>query len=228
MKLPSHDGNFYFFHYAQNILLPLPHGESIIHLNDMAKKWNDYTRREKMIGVFGAIFGVFVISSMANGANVPAPSQTKPATVQTQPQTSTKEVSESVTIPFDTSTVESSQYDKGSLKVTTMGINGEKIVTYKVTFNNGVESSRETIKEEVTKAPVSEITTLGTYVKPTAPEKQASTCDPNYSNACVPIASDVDCAGGKGNGPAYVRGPVYVIGKDIYGLDGNSDGVGCE
>ena len=35
-------------------------------------------------------------------------------------------------------------------------------------------------------------------------------CDPNY-DPCVPIASDVDCASGSGNGPAYVRGPVRVI-----------------
>lgn len=56
----------------------------------------------------------------------------------------------------------------------------------------------------------------------------AAGCDPNYSGACVPIASDVDCAGGSGNGPAYVQGPVYVVGVDIYGLDRNHDGVGCE
>ena len=52
-------------------------------------------------------------------------------------------------------------------------------------------------------------------------------CDPNYS-PCVPIASDVDCVGGRGNGPAYVKGPVKVIGKDIYKLDGDHDGIGCE
>jgi hypothetical protein len=56
----------------------------------------------------------------------------------------------------------------------------------------------------------------------------ASKCDPNYSGACVPIASDVDCAGGGGNGPAYVRGPVRVIGTDIYDLDRDNDGIGCE
>jgi hypothetical protein len=55
----------------------------------------------------------------------------------------------------------------------------------------------------------------------------APQCDPNYSG-CVPIASDVDCAGGSGNGPAYVKGPVKVIGKDIYGLDKDGDGIGCE
>jgi hypothetical protein len=56
----------------------------------------------------------------------------------------------------------------------------------------------------------------------------AAQCDPNYSGACVPIASDVDCAGGSGDGPAYVRGPVYVVGKDIYDLDRDGNGVGCE
>jgi hypothetical protein len=44
----------------------------------------------------------------------------------------------------------------------------------------------------------------------------------------VPIASDVDCAGGSGNGPAYVQGPVTVVGTDIYNLDANNNGIGCE
>ncbi len=52
-------------------------------------------------------------------------------------------------------------------------------------------------------------------------------CDSNYSG-CVPIASDVDCAGGSGNGPAYVAGPIRVIGNDVYGLDNDKDGVACE
>ena len=56
----------------------------------------------------------------------------------------------------------------------------------------------------------------------------ASGCDSNYTGACVPIASDVDCAGGTGNGPEYVRGPVQVVGKDRYKLDSDGDGVGCE
>ncbi len=52
-------------------------------------------------------------------------------------------------------------------------------------------------------------------------------CHPSY-DPCVPIASDVDCAGGSGNGPEYVRGPVRVIGPDVYGLDRDGDGIGCE
>lgn len=57
----------------------------------------------------------------------------------------------------------------------------------------------------------------------------AEDCDPNYENPpCVPIDSDVDGAGGSGNGPSYVEGPVTVIGRDIYGLDRDNDGIGCE
>lgn len=54
-----------------------------------------------------------------------------------------------------------------------------------------------------------------------------SGCNSNYSG-CVPNASDVDCAGGGGNGPAYVRGPIRVTGNDIYGLDRDGDGIACE
>jgi len=67
----------------------------------------------------------------------------------------------------------------------------------------------------------------GPNVNNTETSATSSQCDPNYSG-CVPIASDVDCAGGRGNGPAYVKGPVKVIGKDIYKLDRDGDGLGCE
>lgn len=57
--------------------------------------------------------------------------------------------------------------------------------------------------------------------------RQTSDCTPGYS-PCIPTGSDVDCAGGSGDGPRYVQGPVYVTGSDPYGLDSDGDGVGCE
>jgi hypothetical protein len=56
----------------------------------------------------------------------------------------------------------------------------------------------------------------------------AQSCHPSYQGECVPITSDADCASGTGNGPAYVRGPVQVVGPDEYDLDRDGDGVGCE
>ncbi|WP_199443725.1 hypothetical protein [Umezawaea beigongshangensis] len=63
-------------------------------------------------------------------------------------------------------------------------------------------------------------------VAPPAPVQRPA-CDPNYTG-CVPVASDVDCEGGTGNGPAYVAGPVRVIGSDVYDLDRDGDGDACE
>ncbi len=76
-----------------------------------------------------------------------------------------------------------------------------------------------TTKPPTTKAP----TTTAPGVKPLV-----GACDPNYAGACVPIDSDVDCASGTGDGPSYVRGPVEVVGRDVYGLDRDGDGTGCE
>lgn len=56
----------------------------------------------------------------------------------------------------------------------------------------------------------------------------AQACHPSYEGECVPITSDADCASGSGNGPAYVRGPVRVVGPDDYGLDRDGDGIACE
>ncbi|PPI56389.1 Excalibur domain protein [Rathayibacter toxicus] len=66
--------------------------------------------------------------------------------------------------------------------------------------------------------------------EPAAPQKEdksAASCDPNYADACVPIAKDVDCKGGTGDGPMYLEGQARVIGKDVYGLDKDKDGIAC-
>lgn len=71
---------------------------------------------------------------------------------------------------------------------------------------------------------------LAAQAPPPVPEPEpepASNCDSNYSG-CVPIASDVDCGGGSGDGPAYLDGTVTVLGSDVYGLDSDSDGTACE
>lgn len=55
-----------------------------------------------------------------------------------------------------------------------------------------------------------------------------SNCHPSYTGACLdPNASDYDCIGGSGNGPKYT-GKVYVVGPDVFGLDRDGDGIGCE
>ncbi len=59
---------------------------------------------------------------------------------------------------------------------------------------------------------------------PPAPEVQ----DCQGYEPCIAPGGDVDCAGGSGDGPRYVSGPLDVNGADPYGLDDDHDGVGCE
>ena len=61
------------------------------------------------------------------------------------------------------------------------------------------------------------------------PQPIAGNCHPSYQGACLdPSVSDYDCAGGSGNGPGYVDGPIRVVGPDEYRLDGDGDGIACE
>jgi len=116
--------------------------------------------------------------------------------------------------------VNDSALSKGSTRVRNPGVRGVEILTYKVTFRNGIQTNKELVRKVIVRAPVTRVIAVGI--------KETQQCDPNYSGACVPIASDVNCAGGSGNGPAYVQGPVQVVGTDIYGLDRDGDGIGCE
>jgi hypothetical protein len=153
----------------------------------------------------------------------PKPTTTTTTTTATTTTTS-KQVVELRTIPFKKRTVTDDSLPKGEKKIRATGVNGTRRLTYRVTIVNGVQTAKHLLKQEVAKEPRTQITAVGTKVD--EPE-QPSGCDPNYSG-CVPIASDVDCSGGSGNGPEYVAGPIKVIGSDIYRLDSDHDGIACE
>jgi resuscitation-promoting factor RpfB len=73
------------------------------------------------------------------------------------------------------------------------------------------------------------VTIVVAKAPPAPPPPPPSNCTPGYS-PCLPPASDYDCAGGSGNGPAYTEPGVtyHVTGYDPYGLDADNDGYGCE
>ncbi|MEW2462315.1 G5 domain-containing protein [Microbacterium sp. NPDC047426] len=142
-----------------------------------------------------------------------------------------EEVDVSTVIPFDRATVNDPQIDVGQTVVTTAGVAGTKVTTFRVKYIDGAEVSREVVSETITVAPVSEITSIGTRQPAPAPVplvQPAADCHSSYAGVCVPIASDVDCDGGGGSGPAYVRGPLQVVGPDVYELDRDGDGIACD
>jgi len=196
--------------------------------------------------VLGAAALLLIGGGAANGATRPAtvtaavtPSATPQAFAATTPTptpvpTTFETVDVVTAIPFERSTVDDPERDLGTTAIVTAGVEGSKVTTYRVTKVDGKEIGRTAVKETVTVAPITEVTANGTREQqvaapaPLVAQEPAGQCDPNYADACVPIASDVDCAGGSGNGPAYVQGPVRVVGTDIYDLDRDGDGIGCD
>jgi hypothetical protein len=199
-----------------------------------AKVWHSglsKTGKVLVWSISAVMVGAVINGASANPGEPQLSEQTK-NTEQTQQESVTekKTVTETEAIAFSKTTVEDGAMDRGKSAVRVKGANGVKTLTYEVTYVDGQETDRVLIKDEITKQPINEVVAIGTYVAPPPPRpapRASSTCDPNYSG-CVPIASDVDCAGGSGNGPAYVNGPVRVVGVDIYDLDRDGNGFACE
>ena len=190
--------------------------------------------------VIVVLAAVLIVAALAKGSASYTPtSATLPnsfagvssSTPSPEQVVTTDEVRSTTAVPFAQATVQDAAVASGVTAVTTAGVAGTREVVYSVTYIDGVESSRRVVSDTVVIAPVDEVTTVGTYVAPPPPPPPvaaAPACDGNYSDACVPIASDVDCAGGSGNGPAYVTGPVRIVGSDIYDLDRDGDGIACD
>ena len=93
------------------------------------------------------------------------------------PVVTTELVNETAPIPFTSTTVESATTANGTSSVTTAGVDGVETKTYTVTFTDGVETGRTLSSQVVTTPPVTQVTTVGTYVAPPPPAAPAApTC----------------------------------------------------
>ena len=144
-----------------------------------------------------------------------------PRTPSVSPNVSTTTRTELVSIPYPTESVDDATMEDGRRRVLTPGVNGTRELTYRITLSAGRETAKQLVSLVVLKRPVSMVIAIGTRVA-----QSEKGCNANYSG-CVPIASDVDCVGG-GNGPVYVKGPDKVLGIDIYHLDLDGNGIGCD
>lgn len=197
-------------------------------MSNKIKTWFTTLSSWGKVAVIGGalVTGAVLVAAISPSEPQPPTPDSQPDVqgVETKPVTEVKILTETKSISFKTEKTTDSNLEKGKTSVIQIGKNGKKEIKYEVTYEDGVEVSRKKISETIIVKPINKIIAEGTYE---APKATTSNCDPNYSG-CVPIASDVDCAGGSGNGPAYVAGPVKVIGYDIYGLDRDGDGYGCE
>ena len=97
------------------------------------------------------------------------------------------------TIPYKTIRIDDPELFVGSEVTETEGMNGIAAVTYSLVFQNGIEVSREEIKEECLLAPVDEIIRHGTKPFDAAWDADGAHCDP-----ATFIVSDVPAEEGGG------------------------------
>lgn len=213
----------------------------------MRRAWTWFAGLSRMVQMVVILFGLIAVSALSENATTVEHAASAGRTSGSSlvaidvPSIHTEEAVQENDLPFERTQVESDEYDLGERVVTTEGQPGVEEQRFLVTYIDGEEVQRTLVETATVREPVDEVTTIGTYEPPVAPAPFAaappansaeggSGCHGSYSGACVPIASDVDCAGGSGNGPAYVNGPVYIDGDDPYDLDRDrdGDGVACE
>lgn len=163
-----------------------------------------FARKDALgFGVFSLIFFVLV--------GVTTPPTQKPATVQlstasstTHTQTSkpknavtTKQTTETQTIPFTATTQNDAALTKGQTKITQAGQNGVETFTYKITYTDGQQTNKTLMSQAATTPMVPEIIENGTYVAPPPvvhPTPQTSTPSDCTNGTYVNSAGNTVCS----------------------------------
>jgi resuscitation-promoting factor RpfB len=77
-----------------------------------------------------------------------------------------KDVQVTTEVPFERVETQDPNAFQGDQTVTTAGVAGEKVTTYRVTITDGVETARQELNARVTRQPVAEHVTVGTKPRP--------------------------------------------------------------
>src|SRR5204862_5306789 len=73
-------------------------------------------------------------------------------------------------IPFKTMRVTDSALSKGSTRVRNPGVRGLEVLTYRVTFRNGIQTNKALVRKVIVRAPVTRVVAVGT--------RETQQCDP--------------------------------------------------
>ena len=163
-------------------------------------------RMVSWIGVGITLLVFFGSTSAYSATNSTVPSVSRhvlPTTSQAhKPVITTKLITQTIPIPFQSTNVSSDSLAQGTSSVTTTGADGVETKTFVVTYRDGVETQRSLKSDVTTTPPTNQVTTIGTYVAPVAPPPQvAPSCtNGSYVNSagntvCSPETSTSTPAG---------------------------------
>jgi hypothetical protein len=84
-------------------------------------------------------------------------------------------ITKTQSIPFNTTTIQDGSLLQGTTKITTAGMDGVETLTYKDTYTDGKLTAEQQVGQATTTAPVSQVTSIGTYVAPAPAAPSTST-----------------------------------------------------
>lgn len=147
----------------------------------------------------GVLFsGTAIVGGIQNANNnhdaAPANEQTQivaPIEQKVEPKVETKTETQAGAVPFETINIDDANLPQGQIRIDSEGAPGETVITYEVTYTDGVETARRETGREVTRAPINRVVANGTYVAPApAPQGQGACAHHSYVNA----AGETVCA----------------------------------
>lgn len=145
--------------------------------------------------VIASLVGFSAVGAATNNAQQPTNTSKKPSTVQQTSQITHKTLVVTEPIAYRTVEQNDSSLAKGTKKVVTVGKNGVQTITYKVTYTNGVETSRTKTTSEVTTQPVDEVIAIGTYEAPSLDCPNGTYTNSYGNTVCRPYESSTAPAG---------------------------------
>jgi cytoskeletal protein RodZ len=156
------------------------------------------------------VLGILVIftAPAQKSNNQPVQLTTKSTTTTTE-----KTVTQTKSIPYTSTTVQDSNLVQGTSQITTTGVNGEEILTYMDMYTNGKLTSQKLVSAVITTQPVTQVTSVGTYVAPT-PTTTPSTA------SCYPLTNGGNCY----EPGEYCRTSDY----GVSGVAGDGEAITCE
>lgn len=83
---------------------------------------------------------------------------------QNIPVVTTKEEEKTIVVPYTTTEVEDASLESGKTEVRQEGVNGERVISEKVTLTDGIETDREVISDTVIVPAVNKVVAVGTKV----------------------------------------------------------------
>lgn len=133
--------------------------------------------------------------------------------VEQVPETRTETKTEPISFPTTERSDASLAKDKTRTEVE--GVDGQRTVTYQVTYLDGKETARTVVKSEVTKQPVTKVVLVGTYIASLKPTVKAPSATVYYKDCTAMRAAKA--------APIKAGQPGYRT-----QLDADKDGLACE